>query len=122
METPRYEFLTVNVSLIKNTTVGQQRNFSIPSGKVVAMGCVVAGDTENRIIDLSILNNGTEVVRPADYRFSEKTNGGDFISSLRPVDFDGGREYEVQFAANQASVGVDLNFQVLLVVQKPNSY
>ena len=115
----RYEYVTANVLLAKRTNSGN-KNIDIPSGRVVAMGCISAGDTENRIIDLSILNNGNEVIKPSDYRFSEKTSGGDYLQSLRPVDFDGGRMYETRFSAPVASLTEDVNFQVLFVIEKPN--
>lgn len=114
----RYEYVTADVFLVKATNI-KSTNIDIPSGRVVAMGAVMAGNSENRIINLSILNNGNEVIKPADYRFSEKTSGGDYLQSLRPVDFDGGRLYETKFYAPVASVAENLNFQVIFVVEKP---
>ncbi|MFN3753315.1 hypothetical protein [Flavobacterium sp.] len=114
----RYEFVVANVFLAKTTVLGTI-NLDVPSGKIVAIGNVIAGDPENRIINLSILNNGNEVLKPADYRFTEKTNGGDWLQSLRPVDFDGGRMYETRYTAPAASATEDLNFQVLFVIEKP---
>jgi hypothetical protein len=114
----KYEYVVANVLLAKTTNSGN-KNIDIPSGRVVALGVVAAGNTENRIIDLSILNNGNEVIKPSDFRFSEKTSGGDYLQSLRPVDFDGGRLYETRFSASVASIAEDVNFQVLFVIEKP---
>ena len=111
----KYEYVVANVLLAKTTNSGN-KNIDIPSGRVVAMGAIAAGNTENRIIDLSILNNGNEVIKPSDYRFSEKTSGGDYLQSLRPVDFEGGRLYETRFTASVASAVEDVNFQVLFVI------
>jgi len=115
----RYEYVVADVFLAKTTNTGTESMIDIPSGRVVAMGTVMAGDAENRIINLSVLNNGNEVIKPADYRFSEKTSGGDWLQSLRPVDFDGGRKYETRFVAPVASANEDLNFQVIYVIEKP---
>lgn len=113
-----YEIVVANVAFDKNTASNQTFT-DIPSGKVVAMGAIAAGDTENRIINLSVLNNGNEVIKPCDFRFTEKTSGGDWMQSLRPVNFDGGRLYETRFnAPNGASTLEDLNFQVIYVIAK----
>ena len=54
-----YEYERVNVVLPANATVSSidTSTVAIPQGKVVAIGAVVAGNTENRIIDLSIFFN-----------------------------------------------------------------
>ncbi|MBC7748119.1 MAG: hypothetical protein H7Z76_06010, partial [Methylotenera sp.] len=74
--------------------------------------------TENRIIDLSILQNNQEIVRPSDVRFSEKTNGGTFKDSLRPINFDGGKTYEVKLVANAISNANTVTVQVLFMFEK----
>jgi hypothetical protein len=116
-----YEYEVVNVVLPATALVSTSdtARIRIPDGKVVAIGAVVAGNTEDRIINLSILDNNNEIVRPCDVRFSEKTNGGTFKESLRPVSFIGGRNYEVRLVALAPSATQTITVQVMFMIQKP---
>lgn len=116
-----YEYERVNVVLPANATTSSidTSTVTLPQGKVVAIGAVIAGDTENRIIDLSILNNNNEVVKPCDVRFSEKTNGGSFKDSLRPVAFIAGKVFEARLVALQPSATQTVTVQVIFMIQKP---
>ena len=117
----KYEYVTANVVLGIGATQVNDKVY-VPDGKVVAIGAVVAGNTENRIINLSILDNNNEVVRPCDVRFSEKTNGGTFKDSMRPVDFLGGRNYEARLVALSVSGSELVAVQVLFMIEKPQTY
>jgi hypothetical protein len=116
-----YTYERVNVTLAANTTQSSTEGSSVflPEGKVVAIGAIVVGDTQGRIIDLSILNNNNEVVRPCDVRFSEKTSGGTFKDSMRPVAFQSGKTFEARLVALVASTTIDITVQVLFMIQKP---
>lgn len=113
----KYEYGTVNLTLNKNTSQGDDKIY-IPDGKVIAMGLVVAGDTEGRIIDFGLFDNNNEVIRPADVRFSEKTNGGTFRDSLRPVDFNGGRTFQVRLTSSVQSTTTNVTVQALFMIEK----
>ncbi len=115
------EYVTANVILSANTIQANDK-ILIPQGKVVAIAAVVAGDTENRIINLSILDNNNEVVRACDVRFSAKTNAGTFKDSMRPVNFDGGRTFESRLVALSASTTKEVTVQVLFMIEKPTMY
>lgn len=116
-----YEYERVNVVLAANATISSSDTgrVRIPDGKVVAMAAVIAGDTENRIIDLSVLDNNNEIVRPCDVRFSQKTSGGTFKDSMRPVAFNGGRTIEARLVALAASTTQTVTVQVVFMIQKP---
>ena len=116
-----FEYEKVDVVLPANSVVSTSDTgkIRIPEGKVVAIGAIVAGDTENRIINLSILDNNNEVLRPCDVRFSAKTAGGSFKDSLRPVAFIGGRNYEARLVALAPSATETITVQVLFMIQKP---
>ena len=118
MEEIKYEYVTVDVTIPVNTTTGVEK-ITVPDGNVVAIGVVVAGNTQSRIINLSILLNNNEIVKPADVRFSEKTSGGTFKDSLRPVDFPGGRTFEAKVVATSISVDEEVAVQVLFMIEKP---
>lgn len=111
------EYVTANITLVANTAIANDKIF-IPDGKVVAIAAIVAGNTENRIINLSILDNGNEVIKPADVRFSTKTSGGSFKESMRPVDFSGGRNFETKLVANATSATENITVQVLFLIEK----
>ena len=121
MEEIKYEYETVKVSLAANTSLATE-NLTIPAGRVVAIAAIIAGNTEARIINLSILQNNQEIIRPSDVRFSAKTNGGTFKDSMRPVDFLGGRTFEARIVATSASATQAIAVQVLFMIEKPNQY
>jgi hypothetical protein len=116
-----YEYERVNVTLLVNTTISSINGstLTLPQGKVVGIAAIVAGDTEDRVIDLSILNNNNEVVKPCDVRFSEKTNGGTFKDSMRPVAFIGGKVFEARLVSLVPSTTKNVTVQVLFMIQKP---
>lgn len=111
------EYVSVNVALAINTAIASEK-VSIPDGNVVAMAAIVVGNPENRIINLSVLDNGNEVIKPADVRFSAKTSGGTFRDSMRPVNFDGGRNFETKLVANATSATEAVTVQVLFLIEK----
>ncbi len=119
MENSRYDYVTSTLSLAVNETVNSEK-ITVPDGKVVAIAAIVAGNTEDRVINLSILQNNMEVVKAADVRFSAKTSGGTFKDSMRPVDLSGGRTYETKIVASAASTTETVQIQVLFMIEKPN--
>lgn len=112
------DYVTVDVAILAGTAKGSEK-ISIPEGRVIAMGAVVAGNTEDRIINLSVLQNHTEIIKAADVRFSAKTTSGNFKDSLRPVNFQGGRLFDTQLTANEVSNDQDVTVQVLFMIEKP---
>ena len=88
----------------------------MPDGKVIGIAVVDTGNTNNELINLSILNNGNEVLSPSDLSFSKQQPGGGFLNSLRPVDFSGGYEYNVRLTAYTPSRANDVTVQVLFAV------
>lgn len=116
-EEKKHEYVTANVTIQAGNVMANDKTF-IPDGKVVAIGTALAGNFANTIVNLSVLDNNNEVLKPSDVRFSEKTNGGTFKDSLRPVDFLGGKTYESRLVALQP-VGADLTVQVLFMIEKP---
>lgn len=117
MQNLKSEYVTANITLAPNTALSTDKIF-IPDGNVVAIAAIVAGNPESRIINLSILDNGNEVIKPADVRFSTKTSGGSFRESMRPVNFSGGRNFETKLVANTASATEAITVQVLFLIEK----
>ncbi|WNM19274.1 hypothetical protein [Flavobacterium capsici] len=117
-ETPKYDYVTVNVILEKNTLKSTRVLADIPGSRVVAMACVPTDNTEGRIIDLTVYQNNNDVVKAADIRFSQKTNGGTYQDSMRPVDLPGSFQYYVELSAYETSAVQNVQVQVLFMYQK----
>jgi hypothetical protein len=121
MDEKTYEYVTANIVLGVNESQDSDK-VTIPAGRVIAIGAIVAGNTGSRIINLSILQNNQEIIRPADVRFTQKTSGGTFKNSLRPVDFEGGRTFEAKVVATAASATEEVAIQVLFMIEKAQTY
>lgn len=115
----KFEYIAEVVTLPSASNIGTGE-VRIPDGRCIAIGAVVSGNDDNEIINLSLLENGNAILKPADVRFSEKTNGGNFVQSLRPVDLTGGRMTTIVLQALTASRATDVKVQVLFMVEKPD--
>lgn len=116
--TKRYEFVTQNVTLIRTSTFNEEL-LTIPDGKVVRMGVILKGNTENRIINASVLDNNNEITRPIDVDFLQKTASGSFLEGFMPVEFDGGRQYQVRLTALVPPAGAEEPIaQFVFIVEK----
>jgi hypothetical protein len=108
-------YKTINVTLAANSQTAE-KGTKIPSGKIIAIGTVSKGNTDGEIIDLSLLDNNNEILSPCDLSFSEKTSGGRWIDSMRPVNLDGGREIDAKLYAYTSSRANEIKVQVLFAV------
>ncbi len=118
MDEYKYDYTTVNVTIDANDPSGNN-SVRVPDGEVVAIGAIC--NTEpTEIINLSLLDNNNEILRPSDVRFSQKTSGGDWLSCLRPVsDISGGRDITARLTALTATRAKDYTVQVLFMIKKP---
>lgn len=106
-----------NITLPKNTTAFQVDNIKVPDGEVTHIS-LVHDNTTAKIVEMGIYENNSEVVKPCDIRFTEKTSSGSFLESLRPVsDFQGGREVSIRLTTLDNLINDDITVQVLLVIQ-----
>jgi len=108
-------YKTINVTLAAASQTAE-KGTKIPSGKIVAIGAVIKGNADDEIIDLSLLDNNNEMLPPCDVSFSERTAGGRWIDSMRPVNLDGGREVDVKLYAYTSSRATDIQVQVLFAI------
>jgi hypothetical protein len=114
----RYETVTQNVKLLR-TGLFDEELLRIPDGKVVRMGVVLKGNTEDRIINASVLDNNNEIIRPIETGFLQKTASGSFLEGFMPVDFEGGRQYQVRLTALVLPLGVEEPVaQFLFIIEK----
>mgnify|MGYP003638073057 CR=1 FL=1 len=111
---PQYRHKKVNLTI---AAAGQldEKKVNLPAGTCVGMAVIKTGAAPDEFVDLSILDNGSELVEGSDYRFYEKTNGGRWIDSLRPMSFDCNRDITVRLAADNAIAG-GLKLQVIFFI------
>ena len=112
----KFETKIIKVTLPAANSTVDSTSIKMPDGKVIGIAVVDTGNTNNELINLSILNNGNEVLSPSDLSFSKQQPGGGFLNSLRPVDFSGGYEYNVRLTAYTPSRANDVTVQVLFAV------
>lgn len=114
----KYEYVVSNVVLVKDTVLANE-TVDIPEGKVVAMAAIMKGNDENRLIDLGVFQNNNEVVKTCAVEFSEKTSGGTYKDSMRPVDLSGGKQYQVRLTASVSSAVDNVTVQAIFMIEKP---
>ncbi|MVO09752.1 hypothetical protein GOQ30_11340 [Flavobacterium sp. TP390] len=112
----KFETKIINVTLPAANSTVDSTSIKLPDGKVIGIAQVNTGNTSGEIINLSILNNGNEVLSPSDLSFSKQQPGGGFLNSLRPVDFEGGYEYNIRLSAYTPSRANNITVQVLFAV------
>lgn len=110
----RYEHKKLNLSI---AAAGQlaEKKISLPSGTCVGMAVINTGADPDEFVDLTVLDNGSEVVEGSDYRFFKKTNGGRWIDSLRPMSFDCNRSVTVRLSADNV-LAAKFNAQIIFVI------
>lgn len=91
----------------------------LPDGectRVVAM--VIKGEaTEN--VNISLMDSsGNDIVKPHTYKLWEQRIGGSYFDSLKPVDFNCGRNVKAVLTAPDALAG-DITFQFLFYIKTP---
>lgn len=114
----KYEYVTQEV-FVEDKSPSNEEDIRVPDGRVVRMGVILRGNTEERMVNVSILDSNNEIVRPAEVTFFQKTSGGNFLDGFMPVDFDGGRTYQVRVTPTTESVADNITAQFILIVEKP---
>ena len=116
----KFETKIIKVTLPAANATVDSTSIKMPDGKVIGIAQVNTGNSTNELINLSILNNGNEVLSPSDLSFSQQQPGGGFLNSLRPEDFAGGYEYNVRLSAYTPSRANDVTVQVLFAIVPPH--
>lgn len=104
----------LNVTIPNGGTINDNR-IKVPKGTCVGMAVINTGADPDQFIDLTVLDNGSEVVEGSDYRFYKKTNGGKWLDSLRPMRFDCNRDLTVRLSSDTA-VAADFKVQVIFLI------
>jgi len=111
---PRYIHKKLNLAIANGQNIDEAK-ISLPAGTCVGMAAVVAGTRPVDFVDLTVLENGAEIVEGSDYQFFEKTNAGKWVESLRPMTFDCNRNVTVRLSANSNLVA-DFKLQVIFFI------
>lgn len=120
MENPKYDYVSGNVTL-GTAVASAQANIQIPDGEILAIG-TTSDRTIDEMINLSILDNNNEVLRPCDVRFSNQTSGNDWVNSFRPVsDIPAGKQLQLKLTALKAVRATAITIQVLFIYKKPST-
>jgi hypothetical protein len=104
----------INVTVANGQSIGTGR-LRLPSGKCVGVAVAKRGNDHTDFVDFAVKDNGREIVKAADYSFSEKTNAGKWLDSVRPMAFDCNRVVDVEFTTPTV-MAADIKFQVLFFI------
>lgn len=104
----------------KGVLITGTNEVSIPhdldAGEVV-VACLFAG-TPSKETTIKILDTGgSAIIEPSSYKDWEQRQGGTYITSKKPMNFQGGQKVRVVVNSieNQTT---DWNFEVLLIIQQ----
>ena len=103
-------------------TAGQnlaEKNVHLPSGVCIGIAAVPIGAAPGQFTNLTVLDNGRELVQGKDYQFFERSKNGRYIDSLFPVTFDCNRTITVQLSAS-AALAADFKLQVVFLIARKN--
>jgi len=112
----RYQ--TVDFSIANGTNHLAPRK-RVYDGNVIAAAVHVDGDLPNGIINLGIKSTGgTPLVDETNLKDWQQRNGGCYISSMKPLNINGGVELIFEFSS-LTDLAKDLNGQIVLVIEQP---
>jgi hypothetical protein len=113
----KYLHKKLNLTVANGAALAENR-LRLPAGTCVGMAVINTGNDPDEFVDLSVLDQGSELVEGSDYRFYKKTNGGKWVDSLRPMRFDCNRDVTVRLSS-AANLAAEFNLQVIfLIVQE----
>lgn len=111
----RIDYRTINLTLASDASQ-TEADLKVPAGTICAIGAITQGNTLGEIIDLSVSDNGNDVLRPCDVRFSEPKSAGHWLEAMRPTSLEGGRTLTFKLAAYTASRASEIKVQVLIAI------
>jgi len=118
MKTPNYH--TVDFSLKSGSTGDTIITDRFPDGKILAASVCVPGGLPSQIVNLTMSDSGRKLFQGSNLKDWEQRQGGDYISSMKPIGADGGKTYELDFSSRTA-LTADLNGQVVFVMEQPQN-
>jgi len=114
----KLRYQTVDFSIANGTDYIAPRK-RIYDGNVIAAAVHVDGDLPNEIINLGIKSTGgTPLIDETNLKDWQQRNGGCYLTSMKPLNLDGGVELIFEFSALTA-LDKDLKGQIVLVIEQP---
>ncbi|NQY07609.1 MAG: hypothetical protein HRT68_15785 [Flavobacteriaceae bacterium] len=77
---------TETFDIASGSTSEQSNRFTLPLGKIVAVGVVITGDNSSNIIDIGLQLQGSDVLKRADYRFWQPSEGSNYFDRFKAFD------------------------------------
>lgn len=100
-------------------TAGQSTNnvkMSLPTGICKRVGVVISDGSATENVNISLIDMaGNDIVKSHSYKFWEQRQGGDFFDSLKPVNFNCGKEIKPTLTAPTPLAG-DITFQFMFLI------
>ncbi len=89
-----------------------------PDGKILAASVCVPGGLPSQIVNLTISDSGRKLFQGSNLKDWQQRQGGDYISSMKPIGADGGKNYVLDFSSRKPLTS-DVEGQVVFVIEQP---
>lgn len=113
-----YEYERVDVSLaanFRNKTIDTPR---LREGVIIGGFIVLKGDKPNKIVNLTLQDNGgSAVFSGTDISDWEKVQGGGYLKGMKPFNIKSGVTYKLDFACTE-DLDAPLTGQFIFVIEK----
>ena len=112
-----HEVLELN---ILNGETQDQDRVALPEGKCIGIAVEMAGTKPSVFVNLGLYDAaGNEIVKPHDWQFFQRTQGGPWIGTLHNFSFNCNRTVLFKALAT-AALAADFSLQIyVLIEQKP---
>lgn len=116
-----YTYHTVNFKLLAGSYGEQIDTNRIPEGKIVCASVCVSDGVPAQVVNLTMSHNsGKKVFQGSNLKDWEQRQGGDYLSSMKPIGTEGGQNYILDFDTKEA-LRANLEGQVVFVIEQAGS-
>lgn len=119
MQRSKFNFHTVNFSFASGSAGSTISSGRLPEGKVIGAALYHAGNEPAEIVNLTLRQGGSQLFYGSDIRDWKRRSGGDYVSSQKPLNQEGARDYDLEFSVN-GTLSADFKGQVVFTILKPN--
>lgn len=116
--TPNYH--TIDFSLAAGSNGDTIHTDKFPDGKILAASVCVPGGLPRQIVNLTMSDSGRKLFQGSNLKDWEQRQGGDYISSMKPIGAAGGKSYVLDFSSKK-SLAADLEGQIVFVIEQPQN-
>ena len=121
MENLRIKYKRVVLTIPTGQNVSAEKDILLPQGVATAIATLNPNKANepNEFVDLQITENGSQVIEPMDYRYSERTTHGRHLDSWKQVNFQCGRTVQAKITST-GNLTADLKIQLVIAIILPN--